>query len=289
MFIPPTAQLLPPDAFESLIGQTGQRVSWMKGHACPCTFASAGPNGALPLPGSAVRGCTQCSGVGTYWDAPSLPFRAYISFMHLSTAPDEPGADMDESYGLKMRADPTITIPYTNPYLAPFDPGQPTTAWNQASLMDMFIPVDSLSRFTAVLQNGGVQNLPYQQNLSVAPSGAVNTWNPLTKSIVPVSGYVVSGASVLLPSGYAPGLNYMVEFTAAPLYVAFRHAGGLPHTRQFGGGAVNEPRRYRLQTLDYWTRQKGIQPTAPGSTTTGGSLDPQATGFGQAFNSFPVP
>ena len=75
-------------------------------------------------------------------------------------------------------AEPSLTIPYSNPYLPQGDPQQPIAAWNDASFEDIFVPVDMLSRFTAKLQVGGITYLPYQQNLQVAPSGAVTTWKP---------------------------------------------------------------------------------------------------------------
>jgi hypothetical protein len=117
------------------------------------------------------------------------------------------------------------------------------------------------SRYVAVLQNGGQIVLPYQQNLSIAITGAVSIWNPITQTLVSVSGYAVSGASVTLPSGYAPGQNFMVEFTASPLYVVFRSVGGFTHIRPLGGGSLAEPKKFQLQTLDWWTRWRIGQPT----------------------------
>jgi hypothetical protein len=46
----------------------------------------------------------------------------------------------------------------------------------------------------------------------------------------------------------------MVDFTAAPTYVAYRIAGMPAHVRPFG--QQNLPRRFRLQALDLWTRAK---------------------------------
>jgi hypothetical protein len=76
----------------------------------------------------------------------------------------------------------------------------------------------------------------------------------------------------------------MVEFMAAPMYVVFRPAGGLPHVRQFAVGTVNEPRRFKLQALDLWTRQRGQGPQAPGSTAAAGTLFPQFTMTGSLSN-----
>jgi hypothetical protein len=257
-YVPPTATLLPEGPFDSLISEVGQRVGWMRSHACPCTFAPTVDFNRISTPGSPQRGCQTCFGIGFYWDPPSAPFRAFISYMHLSPSPDEPGTVMNETFGMVQMSEPSLTIPFANPTLNSNDPAQPTTAWQFASTDDMFVPIDMLSRYTAMLQVGGIQNLPFQQNLQIAPVGAVTVWDPPSKSVVPVTNYSVDGPSVTL-FGYPDGTSYMVEFEAAPLYVAFRRAGGLPHIRPFGGGAVNEPKRFRLQTLDLWTRQRGVQ------------------------------
>ena len=259
-YLPDAEALLPPGPFDQLIGNMGQRFSYLKGATCPCVFGAAGPQGILQTPGSPVKGCQTCFGVGTYWQNPSPIFRALMSFKHTSASPDEPGSKMAEDFGQFYWSNPSITIAKYNPYLPPADPAQPTAIWQSASDHDMFVPVDMTSRYVAVLQNGGQIFLPYQQALSIAPTGAVTIWNPNTLSLVYVSGYVVSGASVTLPSGYAPGQNFMVSFTSVPLYVVFRRAGGFAHVRPFGGGDLAEPRQFRLQTLDWWTRQRLAQP-----------------------------
>lgn len=275
------ASAMQPWRFDALIARMGQRISWLKGHACPCTFAGASANGALPLPGSAARGCQTCGGMGIYWDPPSIPFVAWIKFVEMSPTPDEPGARVDRVYGTVQLAEPSLTLPYRNPSLAVGDPAQPTAAWNDASFDDQFVAVDMLSRFTAKLEVGGVEYLPYQQNLRVAPSGAVTTWDPDAMAVVPVADYVVSGASVTIdPSVYPAGTAYMVEFHAAPTYVAFRPAGGLPHVRPFGAGTQSEPRRFKLQALDFWLRQRGQGPQAAGSTAIAGTAYPQVTATG---------
>lgn len=273
--------LLPPSKFELLIAKMGQRVSWMQSHSCPCVFAGGGANGQLPFPGSAQRSCQRCFGTGTYWDDPTLPIQMGINFMQLSPTPDEPGARMDGAFGVHQMAEPSLTIPYTNPLLAVNDPAQPTQVWTNASLNDIFIPIDMLSRYTAVLQVSGQVFLPYQQNLQIAPSGAVTTWDASTSQVVSVPNYTVSGAMVTV-TGFPPGTNYMVEFQAAPMYVAFRPAGGLPHVRQFGGGTANEPRRFKIQSLDFWTRQAGRQmATAAGNAKVGNLSFPFAVMFGR--------
>lgn len=268
-FIPSVeSMLMPSGEFDAVIARVGQRVSWMKGHTCPCTYGGGGAQGRLPMVGSAARGCKKCFGLGTYWDTPTVPFRAFISFMHMSPTPDEPGQRMDPSFGQYQMSEPSLTLPYTDPNKPLTDPTQPTNCWINASADDMFVPVDMTSRYTAVLQVGGVMNLPYQQNVQIALSGAVAVWDPVTMDVAQVEGYAVDGPTVTLPPTYPTGTNYMVEFIAAPLYVAFRAAGGIPHTRPFDGGAATEPRRFRLQTLDFWTRQRGIQAQASGTSTT---------------------
>ncbi len=104
---------------------------------------------------------------------------------------------------------------------------------------------------------GGIQAVPYQQGLSIAASGAVTVFNQTTHRVQVVSGYVVSGAAVTIPSGYAEGTAYDVEFQANPVFVAFRKAGAFPMTRPFGGAdAQHLPRRFRVQTLDLFTRAR---------------------------------
>ena len=253
----------------------------MRSHTCPCVFAGGGVQGRLPNLGSGQRSCTKCFGLGTYWDNPSIPFRAYIEFMHMSPTPDEPGVRMNESWGMWQSSEPSMTIPFANPNLPVGDPGQPTLAWQNASVDDQFVAVDMQARYTAVLQAGIRENLPFQQNLSIAPQGAVTVWDPTSGDVVPVTDYGVSGPTVAI-GGYPKGTNYMVEFLAAPVFVAFRAAGGLPHSRPFGGGTVSEPKRFRLQALDFWTRQRGVQPVAAGSAQVAGTSSPYTVMVGKA-------
>lgn len=258
-FVPNTARfLLPEGRFDALISEVGQRVGWMRSHACPCTWTQTVANNRLSMVGSAHRSCKTCFGVGFYWDAPGPPFRAYISFMHVTATPDEPGTIMNETFGPALTAEPSITIPYRNTNLSPADPAQPTAAWINASTDDMFVAVDMLSRYTAMLQVGGNTVLPFQQNLQVAPVGAVTVWDPVALTVTPVINYSVNGPVVTV-SNYPEGTSYMVEFQAASAWVAWKRAGGAPHIRPFGGGTDNLPRRFRLQTLDPWLRQRGIQ------------------------------
>jgi hypothetical protein len=274
-FIPNAAQyLLPEQRFDAMISAIGQRVSWMRSHSCPCTFSQTTQLNRLATTGSAQRSCVRCLGLGTYWDPPTIPFIGYVSFTHQAASPDEPGVIMNNTLGPVQSADPMLTIPYQNPNLGPFDPGQPTEAWQFASTDDAFVVPDMLARFTAVLQVAGLTNLPFQQNLQIAPTGAVTVWNQTTLNVDHVDNYSVSGPTVTI-YGYPNGTNYMVEFIAAPLYLVWNRSGGLPHTRPFGGGRpINEPRRFKLQVMDLWMRQRGIQPSAPGSAALSGSAVP---------------
>jgi len=269
--LPTTMRSMPSQNFDALIAANAQRVSWARSHTCPCVYAGGGAAGRLPQLGSPQRSCTKCSGVGVYWDAPGPPMPMYLEFIHRAPTSDEPGTRFNEEYGTFQSTEPSITIPYANPNFAVGDPNQPTQCWTYASVDDRFVPVDMQTRYTAVLQVGIKQNLPFQQNLAIAPSGAVTVWDPSSGNVDLVSGYTVSGATVAI-TGYPPGTNYMVEFLAAPVYVAFRVAGGLPHIRPLGGGTVNEPRRFRLQALDFWTRQRGLEPQAAGSAQMTGTL-----------------
>jgi hypothetical protein len=258
-FVPSTANVLLPEyRFDALISEVGQRIGWMRSHACPCTWSQTVANNRLSTTGSAQRACKTCLGIGFYWDTPGPPFRAYMSFMHVAATPDEPGTVMNETFGPVQTGEPSITIPFHNPNLANGDPAQPTDAWTNASTDDIFVAVDMLTRYTGMLQVGGLTTLPFQQNLQIAPAGAVTVWDPVASQTTPVLDYSVSGPVVTI-ANYPDGTSYMVEFQAAQLWVVWKRAGGLPHIRPFGGGTDNLPRRFRLQTLDPWLRQRGIQ------------------------------
>lgn len=234
-YLPINPYALPNQAFDSLIHAYGIRVAWMKGHTCPCTYAG-------PTPGSADPLCQTCHGRGIYWDAPVGPFQALITLMHMSPSPDEPGTIMDQDQGMIQTTEPSLTIPYS----------ENATVWQEASAFDIFVEYDATARYNAQLQVGTNQVVPYQQNMTIPVSGAVTTYNQQTHQSVPVSGYTVSGAAVSLPASYPAGTNFIVEYQAAPAYVAYRSAGTFPHTRPFG--QQPEPRRFRLQLLDLWLR-----------------------------------
>lgn len=228
---------MPKEPMDALLAAYGIDLNWQRSHLCPCTYGG-------PIAGSPDPACQTCLGRGWYWDAPSATFRGLITFMHLSPSPDEPGAQMSDKFGVSLRAEPTLTIPSTA-----------SGIYSQASMNDVFVEVDAIDRFEVQLQVGGNTALPYEQQLNVPASGAVTIYDTATNAVVQVSGYVVSGAVVTLPSGYALGTPYIVSYTAAKAYVAWREAGAMPHSRPFGD--INLPRRFRLQALDLWLRGSG--------------------------------
>lgn len=236
-YLPPISPyVLPAATFDAIISAYGIRLYWLKSHACPCIYN-------YDQPGSPDPACQTCQGRGIYWDTPLGPFMGLITWTDFSPRPDEPGAQVNEVRGLVQQGQPTLSIP-----------SAATGVYSGAAVYDTFVELDAVTRYDAQLQAGVRTALPYQQNVTVAASGAVSVYDNINKVLVPVSGYTVSGVSVFLPSGYAQGTNYIVEFTASPAYVALRPAGAMPHTRPFG--QVNEPRRFKLQALDLWTRAR---------------------------------
>lgn len=236
---PPEPYSLPGDPFDKIIEHFGLRLGWGKSHICACT-AFATP---MSPAGSPNPSCITCQGRGIYWDMPLVSFVGLITYGHTVQASNEPGARMDSTLGHIIQGDPRLTISPSA--------GVP---WEEASEFDVFVETDATMRFNASLSVGGVQYVPYQHNVTVAPSGAVSTWSPSTSGIVQVHGYSVSGAQVVLPAGYASGTPYIVEFTAAPAYVAFRLDGSFPHNRPFVQGTIAYPKRFRLTPLDLWLR-----------------------------------
>lgn len=243
-------QLMPPALSNATIRNNGLRLQWLPSHACPCTYSTG-------IPGSPDPACNTCHGRGRYWDAPqpSGAFTGLITFMHTSEAADEPGITTDPTYGQIAHAEPTITVP-----------SDVHPVWDLASEFDAYIEQDAVNRWGSVLTVGGNCILPYQQNLQIL---SVTTYNSDTKTVMPLTSgsYVVSGAMVALPS-YPEGTPYTVEYTASPVWVAFRRAGGLAHDRPFGAG-VSLPKRFRGMLLDIWTRARN-------NGALGQSASPQA-------------
>lgn len=258
MFFPPMAVTMPARAFEALLQYKGTRLAWFQSHTCPCTAGGADAQGGYRSPGTADPTCQTCRGFGTYWDAPIGPFSGLLTYFASAPSPIEPGIRQDEKFGLHVDTEPVVTIPRASPLNIAGAPAaqQLESVWQNASLKDMFCEIDAVTRYSTLLYQGNQQILPFQQNLSVAATGAVTVYDPATHMKVPVEGYTVQGAEVILPPGFPDGTGYAVEFSAAPLFVAFRPAGAFPHARPFGGSNDTEllPKRFHIQTLDYWTR-----------------------------------
>lgn len=253
-YLPPIDPfVLPAEPFNDLLAAYGVRLMWRKSHACACMYAG-------PVPGSPTPTCKQCGGRGFYWDPPSASFMGLLTWRHMSPTPDEQGGQPHEIAGLLQHGEPTLTIPYTADTSG--------VIWNQASIYDAYVEPDANERFTASLSVSGITAVPYQQGLNIPVSGAVTIWDPNTQLVVPVSGYTVSGANVFLPDTYPPETSYMVEFYANPTFVALRKAGAMPMVRPFGGaGGPLLPRRFRIQSLDLWSRAR----TYPGDPSPQGS------------------
>ena len=163
--------------------------------------------------------------------------------MHTSEAADEPGVISDPRVGMVANAEPTITIPSDiNP------------EWSDASELDGYVEIDTHMRFESSMQVGGDTVLPYQQRLEVI---SVTAYDSTALRIVPVpsNGYTVQNGQVTL-LGYPSGTAYVVAYKASPVWIAFRRAGALPHTRMFGGGTDPLPTRFRAVLLDIWTRAR---------------------------------
>jgi hypothetical protein len=243
-------QLMPPALVNNTIRNNGIRLQWMQSHACPCSFSTE-------ILGSPDPSCNTCHGRGRFWDPPQPTgvFIGAVSFMHTSEAADEPGVTTDPTWGQVMHAEPTITVP-----------SDVHPVWDLASEYDAFVEPDATNRFGSVLTVGGSPILPYQQGLQVL---SVTAYDVVNKKIIPLTpdDFVVSGGAVFV-SGFAKGTPYNVEYNASPVWIAWRRAGGLAHSRPFGDGTAL-PKRYRGMLLDIWTRARN-------NGALGQSASPQA-------------
>lgn len=241
-FIPPAAKLLPPDALNRVTAALGSRMGWMKAHDCPCAYAGDSPGAALPR-------CPSCQGRGVFWDAP-LGFTGLLTYMQTAAAPNEPGVRTDPVHGALLAGDPTVSIPS--------DAG---AAYSESGLKDAFALFDSPQRRQSVLVSGDNDALPYGFNVAV--SGVLVYVEGAGAVPAPPTAYAVSGSTVTLV-GYPAGTAYAVEYSADPVFVAYRPVGGDAHQRPFGLG-LPLPRRFHLATLDLWTRQRfaGDGPSGP--------------------------
>jgi hypothetical protein len=239
---------MPGTAFDDQVRTVGDRFGWLKAHSCPCTYARG-------TPGSPNPGCLTCSGRGVYWDEP-LDFTGLFTYMHTSSAPDEPGAMTSELLGHVLKAEPTLTIPWNG------GAGTEAIVWAEASSFDAFVWYDARTRFDTVLVvpegPGAPTNvLPYQWGTDVQ---CVVAYDVAANHIVPVASgnwSIASGVVALSPAtSFVPGTAFTVEYFASPVMVAFRDAGGIPHVRPFAQGRAAIPRRFHLKLLDAWLRDR---------------------------------
>ncbi len=239
-FLPPmTPYVMPASPMNKLLENYGVRLQWQKAHQCPCVFGG-------DTYGSADPACNNCHGRGVYWDAPSAPFSGLITYSSAPPNTAEPGGGLNTTAGVVLQANPLLTIPESA-----------GSVYIEAGLYDSYIEMDNVVKFTTNLKVGGNGALPYQQNATVNPVGAVTVYDNVNKKVVVVSDYIIdysNGTTVLLPDTYPVDTAYMVVFYASPSYVAFGTSGGMPHVRPFGNGAVNLPRRFQLMLADLWTR-----------------------------------
>jgi len=184
-----------------------------------------------------------------------------MTLTHQGAGGVEPGERVDSKLGSIVGGEPWVTVTS--------DAG---IVWNEIAQNDLLIQTNSIVRFNSTLNSGpsGEIFLPYQQGMYVAPTGAVTTWDQATSSVIPVTGYTVSGSSVTISSGYTPNTPYVVEFQAALMYVCFRPEGGMAQNRPFVQGSIAYPKRFRLEPLDLLIRD-GVQNNfgTPGQITLG--------------------
>jgi hypothetical protein len=250
-------QAMPETVFDTQVQETGIRFGWLKAHSCPCTMAIGGKYGT-PNPA-----CITCHGRGVYWDSP-VNINCLLTFMHTTAAPDEPGAMTSETLGHLLEGQPVITIPFG------FTENE-QQAWLYASSFDAFVEYDAVTRYNSVFVVGQQQSLPYQWGAKVL---AVTAYATGTNQIAPVASTnytLVNGAVTLNSSLYPTGTAYTVEYTASPVFVAYRPSGGIPHARPFAQGRTRIPRRFHIMSADAWIRNRfggespgsGIVPSGP--------------------------
>jgi hypothetical protein len=238
-------QAFPGSLFDAQQEALGLRFGWLKSYICPCSYAGG-------TPGSPNPRCNTCGGRGIYWSPSPLDFRATLTFMHTSAAPDEPGAVTYENLGHVLHAEPVITIAHSGPL-------NEETVWKYASSFDCFCEFDALTRFNSTLVVSDLpssQVLPYQFGVEVL---SVVAYDTVSNIIVPVpsSAWTYGNGVVTLSSAYSEGTAYTVEYMAVPILVAYRKAGGIPHARPFASGESKVPRRMHLTLLEPWLRARG--------------------------------
>ena len=236
---------LVPQNLDNLINRYGVSMYWMRSHTCACVGTDFyNPTTGLSNPkGTPNPSCVTCSGRGTYWDNAVGPFTGLITYMD-SVGAQEPGTMMNDRIGNSVYADPALTIPTTA-----------SGVWENASILDAFVEIGSDTRFNSILTVSGQTTLPYRYNVNVLGVSAYDFAASGT-IVIPSGSYVVSGATVTVTSGYVANTEYVVDYTAWPVYVAYNKKGGLAHTRPFVQG-LGYPKRYVLQLLDVYLRNQG--------------------------------
>lgn len=238
---PPQIYDFPEQSMDDLLARYGVSMFWQKSHTCPCVYQHVNPSGPnYPITGSPLPNCKTCGGRGYFWDSMLGPFGVLMTFMYANAIP---GATMQEQEGLRYTGNPILTVP-----------GSIQPLYSEVSTMDAFVETGSAVRFNSVLRVGRRTALPYNVNVSVNVDNVL-VYDSITQtsSAVPSSVVTVTGNSVTL-AGYPSGTAYVVEYTANPVYIAYKERGGMPQFRPFIQNLVNYPRRFELQLLDVWER-----------------------------------
>jgi hypothetical protein len=239
---------MPASAFNSLITNYGMRLLYMRAHSCPCSQSTGTAGAANPA-------CQQCDGRSVYFDQPGLLFAGFITWQHGPGSPDEPGVHMSATLGQIQQGEPTLTIPSTGP-------NYENVVYQAASEFDAYVELDAAYRSSATLIAGVKEVLPYDQGIQVLSVTVFNS-QTLNAEVLDRSAYQVRAGRVFLNEPFVKGTPYTVEFNALPVYVAFRKAGGLTHTRPFGLGNSSLPKRFHLANLDVWTRTTAADTAGP--------------------------
>jgi hypothetical protein len=265
-------QLMPESVFDSFISTIGIRMGWLKGSECPCTHSGSTPGAAKP-------NCLTCLGRGVYWNSAPLQLVCGVTFMHTSSAPDEPGFSIHDKIGPLRHAEPTITLIKNGNF-------NENIVFNEAGPYDAYIQYDGASRLSATLVSGTQEILPYQQGIIVESVTSYDAINNVVQTVTP-NQYTQFAAQVILdPTIFPIGTPYVVQFTALPVWVAYRSAGGEAHNRPFGLGQGGLPKRFRCVSLDGWTRSNfnGESPQGQPIVNANGIPEPIIPGVTIQFN-----
>lgn len=249
-FYPKIEQMATSSLFDETIRLYGSRIGWSKAHSCPCSAPTGNP----------ISGCQTCSGRGIYWSSPALEFTGNITYGHTAVSSDDPGECIDMNSGLFKKGEPTLTIPQNGN-------SNENSVWNNSGPLDAFSLLDTLERENSLGVVGVSNVIPYECSPQII--GVIVYNSDQSVSVVSPSDYsLVNGAIVL--SGYPEGTRYTVEYSANPVFIAFRRGGGAGHSRPFGGSQFSAlPRSFRLQRFDVWLRSRfaGDGPTTQAKIT----------------------